>query len=82
MVNMHEAKTHLSELVARAEAGEEIVIARSGAPAVRLVPIAQRSEPRRFGDLVGVVVAPTDEEWAKSDRAVLELFDESAAREL
>lgn len=37
-VNVHEAKTHLSELLARAEAGEEIVIARAGKPVVRLEP--------------------------------------------
>jgi prevent-host-death family protein len=40
---MHEAKTTLSQLVERAEAGEEIVIARNGTPVVRLVPVAQTS---------------------------------------
>lgn len=39
IVNMHDAKTQLSDLVARAEAGEEIVIARRNKPAVRLVAI-------------------------------------------
>lgn len=38
-VNIYEAKTHLSELVERAEAGEEIVIARAGRPVARLVPL-------------------------------------------
>ena len=37
---MHEAKTTLSQLVERAEAGEEIVIARNGKPVARLVPVA------------------------------------------
>jgi prevent-host-death family protein len=37
---MHEAKTKLSQLVERAEAGEDIVIARNGKPVARLVPIA------------------------------------------
>jgi prevent-host-death family protein len=37
-VNIYEAKTQLSKLVTRAEAGEEIVIARNGRPAARLVP--------------------------------------------
>jgi prevent-host-death family protein len=36
---MHEAKTNLSQLVARAEAGEDIVIARNGKPVARLVPV-------------------------------------------
>jgi prevent-host-death family protein len=44
MVNVHEAKTHLSDLLARAERGEEIVIARAGKPVVRLEPI----QPRRL----------------------------------
>jgi prevent-host-death family protein len=79
-VNMHEAKTHLSELVARAEAGEEIVIARSGAPAVRLVPVVGVRPRRRVGgDLEGIVAVPTDEEWAESDRVALEMFEESGA---
>ena len=37
--NIHEAKTQLSKLIERAEAGEEVVIARAGKPAVRLVPV-------------------------------------------
>jgi prevent-host-death family protein len=40
---MHEAKTTLSQLVERAEAGEDIVIARNGKPVARLVPIAASS---------------------------------------
>ena len=39
VVNMHEAKSQLSKLVARAEAGEDVVIARDGKPAVRLIPV-------------------------------------------
>jgi len=38
---MHEAKTKLSQLVERAEAGEDIVIARNGKPVARLVPVAR-----------------------------------------
>jgi len=49
VVNMHEAKTHLSKLVARVEAGEEIVIARAGRPVARLVPPMPKRQPRRFG---------------------------------
>jgi len=41
-VNVHEAKTHLSELLARAEAGEEVIIARAGKPVVRLEPYVDR----------------------------------------
>jgi prevent-host-death family protein len=38
---MHEAKTKLSQLVERAESGEDIVIARNGKPVARLVPLAK-----------------------------------------
>ena len=51
-VKMHEAKTHLSSLVARALAGEEIVIARGDKPQVRLVPVD--AKPKRvFGAMKG-----------------------------
>jgi prevent-host-death family protein len=45
-VSIHAAKTHLSRLVARAEAGEEIVIARGRKPVVKLVPI-EAPKPKR-----------------------------------
>ena len=48
-VNVHEAKTHLSRLLERALAGEEIVIARAGTPLVRLVPFYEVAEPRIAG---------------------------------
>jgi len=43
-VNAHDAKTHLSRLLARAEAGQEIVIARAGRPVAKLVPL-RRAAP-------------------------------------
>ncbi len=48
-VNVHEAKTTLSELIARAEAGEEVVIARANRPVVRLVAIESRPRTRVLG---------------------------------
>ena len=47
--NMHEAKTHLSRLAERAANGEEIVIARSGRPLARLVPLDGKPKNRRLG---------------------------------
>jgi prevent-host-death family protein len=47
-VNVLEAKTHFSQLLARAEQGEEIIVARAGKPVVRLVPIEELPE-RKFG---------------------------------
>lgn len=42
-IGLFEAKTHLSELVARAEAGEEVIITRHNKPVAKLVPIAEVS---------------------------------------
>jgi prevent-host-death family protein len=46
-VNVYEAKTHLSQLLDRAAAGEEIVIARAGRPIARLVALSDASARRR-----------------------------------
>lgn len=54
-VNIYDAKTRLSQLVALAEAGEEIIIARSGRPVARLVPLAPPVEKREPGRLRGRV---------------------------
>jgi prevent-host-death family protein len=51
--NIHSAKAHLSRLIKRALAGEEVVIAHSGQPLVRLTPVQQDSTPRQGGQLKG-----------------------------
>ncbi len=53
-VNVHEAKTHLSRLLERVRAGEEIIIAKNGTPCARLVPI-EPAEARKPGLLQGRV---------------------------
>ena len=59
-VNIHEAKTHLSRLVERAEHGEEIIIARSGRPVARLVPLEGQERPRVFGRMRGKIRVADD----------------------
>ena len=59
-VNIHEAKTHLSRLVERAERGEEIIIARSGRPVARLVPLEGQERPRVFGRMRGKIRVADD----------------------
>ncbi len=67
-VNIGEAKTRLSELIAASERGEEVVIARAGKPAVKLVPAEQRGDgsdvaARRlafFGSLKGAKLDDID----------------------
>ncbi len=53
IVMIHEAKTHLSKLIARAEAGEEIVIARGKEPVVKLTPVATKKRRREPGMMKG-----------------------------
>lgn len=50
-VNIHEAKTHLSKLLARVARGEEVVIARAGRPVARLVPV---TTARRMDQILGI----------------------------
>ncbi|NQU60185.1 MAG: type II toxin-antitoxin system Phd/YefM family antitoxin [Rhodospirillales bacterium] len=50
---IHAAKTHLSKLIKRACAGEDIVIARGKTPLVRLVPVDAPEQGRRFGAMRG-----------------------------
>ena len=57
VVNVHEAKTQLSRLLARVEAGEDVVIARRGEPVARLVGCKPRSK-RQADILKGKVVIP------------------------
>lgn len=59
IVTVHQAKTELSKLIARAEAGEEIVIARRDKPAVKLVPVETPQKKRRVpGALKGRFTLP------------------------
>jgi prevent-host-death family protein len=52
-ITVHAAKTGLSRLIARACAGEEIVIARRNVPVVRLVPVNFIPQKRKFGSMKG-----------------------------
>lgn len=58
-VNVHEAKTHLSRLLMRVAAGEEIVIARAGKPVAKLVPVEPRPQ-RILGQDEGLFEVPDD----------------------
>lgn len=79
-VNVHEAKTHLSRLLAEVEAGEEVVIARAGHPVARLVGIDPAARPRReLGPLRGRFTMPEDfDHWAQDEVTSLFENDEAA----
>ena len=59
-VNIHEAKTHLSRLLQRVAAGEEIVIAKAGKPIARLVPAGKPRGARVLGTERGRIVVARD----------------------
>jgi len=75
-VNIHEAKTHLSRLVERAAAGEEIVIAKAGKPMARLIPLGQPDQPRVPGAWKGKVWIAED--FDDYDEEIQRLFEEGA----
>jgi prevent-host-death family protein len=55
IVNIHEAKTNLSKLLRRVSSGEDIIIAKSGKPIARLVPITENVVLRKLGTAKGKV---------------------------
>ena len=72
-VGVHEAKTHLSQLLDDVASGEEVVITRRGEPAARLVAITTRAR-RTFGIDRGRLVVPEDFD-APLETEVLEAFE-------
>ena len=74
-VNIHEAKTHLSRLLARVGAGEEIIIAKAGKPIARLVPVGERPKRRVPGSAAGEVVIMPDFD-APLPEDILKAFEE------
>jgi prevent-host-death family protein len=75
-VNVYEAKTQLSRLLERVEAGEEIVIARAGTPVARLVPLSKR--PRRVpGFWKGRIHFAPDWDSPEVNDEIADLFENS-----
>ena len=70
-VNIYEAKSKFSKLINQAIAGEEIIIAKSGIPVAKLVPIENPALERKPGSAKGKIIihedfdAPLPEEWLK-----------------
>jgi prevent-host-death family protein len=76
-VNVGQAKTELSKLLARVERGEEVEIARGGVPVARLVPVEPSTKGARFlaahGSLAGSIKISDDFEF--SDTEIDEMLD-------
>jgi prevent-host-death family protein len=77
IVNVHAAKTQLSKLLERAEAGEEIVIGRAGKPIAKLVRYVPDRPKRVFGALKGQIVIHGD--FNDLDAEIERDFEESIA---
>ena len=73
-VNIHEAKTHLSRLLKRVAAGEEILISKAGKPMAKLTPLSKPQANRVPGLDKGMVQIPEDFDAPLPDD-VLELFE-------
>jgi len=73
IVNMHEAKTHLSRLVERAANGEEIIIGNAGKPRARLVAYQQPATPRAPGSMRGKIWIADDFDDTTED--ILDAFE-------
>ena len=74
IVNVHEAKTQLSRLLEAVEAGDEVLIARSGRPVARLVGLAPPAQRRPLGLLQGKFTVPDDFD-APLPNEVIALFE-------
>jgi len=75
MFNMHEAKTNLSRLVEQAKAGEEIIIAQNGKPAVKLVKADDEPlGPRPLGLARGKIFIDVPDDFDDEDEEVIKLF--------
>ncbi len=71
-VSVHEAKTHLSQLLLRVAAGEDVVIAKSGKPVARLVPFVS-GKRRVLGGDEGLFEIPDD--FDETDDEIVALFE-------
>ena len=60
IINIHEAKTHLSRIVEEVAAGTEVIIAKAGKPIARIVPLEARVPKKKLGLLHGRIEVPDD----------------------
>lgn len=73
VINVYEAKTRLSELLERAEGGEDFVLGRAGKPVARLIPYRPERAPRLPGRLAGRITMAPD--FDETPEELLEAFE-------
>jgi prevent-host-death family protein len=77
-INIHHAKTNLSKLIAAAESGEEVIIARNGKPAVKLVLVtapARKSRKHMLGSGIGKIWMADNAFSPEADLEIQKLFE-------
>jgi prevent-host-death family protein len=76
-VNVHHAKTHLSKLISAAESGEEVIIARNGKPAVKLVLVEPKRKSRKdiIGSGIGKIWMSPDFDSPETKAEIATLFE-------
>ena len=74
IINIHDAKTHLSRIVEDVAAGSEVIIAKAGKPMARLVPLGTPRRKIRFGLLKGKIRIAADFDAPLPD-AILSTFE-------
>jgi prevent-host-death family protein len=72
VINIHEAKTHLSKIVDEVAAGAEVIIAKAGKPMARLSPISATTQPKKLGLLKGKIKVPDDFNAPLDDEVIAE----------
>ena len=75
VINIHEAKTHLSRIVDEVAGGAEVIIAKAGKPMARLTPITPRVRKKNLGLLKGKVKVPESFNTPVDDGEVIALFE-------
>jgi prevent-host-death family protein len=70
IINIHEAKTHLSRIVDEVAAGSEVIIAKAGKPMARLMPLSGVPRTKKLGLLKGKIKVPDDFNAALSEDVI------------
>ncbi|OGH19550.1 MAG: hypothetical protein A3F31_05655 [Candidatus Levybacteria bacterium RIFCSPHIGHO2_12_FULL_38_12] len=72
IINIHEAKTNLSKLIAKVLEGQEVIIGKAGNPVVKLVAYKEKKLPRKPGALKGKIFVPDN--FNDEDEEINKLF--------
>ena len=72
VMNIHQAKTNLSKLIAMTLAGEDVVIAKAGKPVAKIIAYKEKLKPRKLGLLKGKIFVPDN--FNDEDEEINKLF--------